>query len=1035
MIATAFNRLLATSRRLYKLSCEAGKNPTLSCSLLVWILPITLGSLFLVAGIAYQAARRQILRDAHNELTSLAIGAAEQITAFLDQRNNDLATIAQSPLFRDHYMNEEYGLRQEAEVYRQEIAHMLASFARRIGVCPRLRYLDARGREVCRIVDASVQPVRGEASEAGDTEFMKSLRVGQGTVLRHMQPVGGREPAMRYAAALRDKPGALRGMLVFDCNWKPIDDILKKIEGGSFFRLYLTDRRGVAATASSAGYPAEGNISVSIPMPGTLWAVTAAARPDDLLEGLDIIATVTGLVGLIAAVFMALVIVYHVRFATRPLGELAAAVRAYARGELGARVRPQGTREVADLAGDFNEMADRLQQHNTDLEQRIRELTALKRMSDAVLHDPGRRAIGKSCLEAAVLGLDFQRGVLYWVDHERGEIAGECVFGTDGVGFTDEAIRRRHVPLDSSDILSHVVHSRETLHVSDGFQDARCNPVFLHEVRTSSFCLAPILGRDRVLGVIGVDRGGRGEISAAMARSLSVFCSAAGLALENARLLDAIVRSEERYRTAVEYSPDAIVGLDQNLRITLWNRRAEALFGYQPAEARGRTMEFLFGQDEYARLKRIAETKGVVRQAEVKARGRDNRILDMIVSWAGQPDERGLVREWFVGMQDVTERKRLQGELIQAEKVTAVGSLIAGIAHELNNPLTVVLGFSEDLLRKSIPQPIRDDIRQIRHSGSRCRDIVRGLLLFVRRQSVALRKVALNRAVEEALAFLEYRIVKGEDIRLEVDLDRDSPQVAADFHRVQQVVINLLSNAAEALSGRSGPRIIRLRTRRLPGRAVLEVEDTGPGVPQEHRAKLFQPFFTTKPKDKGTGLGLSISARIVGEFGGELSYDAAPEGGARFIASFPSCAAELPPAVDSASLPAPVPGRRVLLVDDEPDVLEVMSRMCLNDGLEIETTGSYAEALRRLKPGRFDLVIADVEMGAFKGTDLLEEAKTLGACTRFLFVTGDIFNRTLSERIAKLDAPYLVKPFLRTEFLRAVRRVLGTQEKVVRRKD
>jgi two-component system NtrC family sensor kinase len=475
--------------------------------------------------------------------------------------------------------------------------------------------------------------------------------------------------------------------------------------------------------------------------------------------------------------------------------------------------------------------------------------------------------------------------------------------------------------------------------------------------------------------------------------------------------------------TIVDNLPIAVVGLDQRFRITLWNRRAEALFGYQPSEAFGRDLSFLVGAADYERLKRRVDADGALRQEETRGYTRDGRALELSLSLTGQLGAGG-AREWSVVIQDETEKKRLQEKLIQAEKLSVAGSLIAGVAHELNNPLSAVTGFAELLETLPLNSVEREDLRLLQQSALRCKDIVHGLLSFVRQGPSPRQRLGLNAVAQATLGLLEYRLVRTEGIALEIDLDPRAPLVAGDFSRLQQVAVNLLGNAADALRGRAGRRVIRVRTRVLSDGSELEVEDNGPGLAPVVRESLFQPFVTTKPRGAGSGLGLSISTQIAAEFGAVLRHEDGPEGGARFVVRFPACPAGLEEPEAAATLPPACRGASVLVLDDEPDLAQLMARIVSDDGLIATTTTSIEEARTALRAHAFDLVIADVDLGAAKGFDLRDSIEAGAPLPPFLFVTGDVLDQSLRRAAAARGAPLLSKPFLRKDFLRAVRRLL-----------
>lgn len=981
---------------------------SLSSRLLLWILPTFLLATVAISASAYLISRTLLMREMEQQVRVLTEVAASEVRAFHEQRVNDLATIGQSPLFKDYHKNVDFGLAQEAAVYRSEIDRMLLDFSRRAGVYPRLLHIDAAGREVNRVEEGLIRP-EARRSAAGNRRYLEGLRPGRHSSSGLLRGGPRGAPAVESRLGIYDDAGTLRGALVFECSLARILGGLARLRIGRSGRSYLL--RDGEPVARGAGAGAGPFVTASLPVGDTRWGVRTVVGRAEFLDRLHWLGRLTILLAFSTISLIVLVVSRLVRGLLRPIGTLADAAGAYAAGRLDVRVDGSGPGEVAALSKAFNSMADSLKQRTDDLEHRVRELTALRHVNEAALRQLGRGEIARVCVETVVTGLGFERAALYWVDEERGELRGECGYRTAVAReFAEPELRRRRLELASGNALARAARGREPLRAGAEGKPASC--------------VVPILGRDRVLAVIEVDDASVGGVSPPRMRSLSIFGGTIGLALENAELLGALVDSEARYRTAVENSPDAIIGLDQNLRVTLWNRRAEALFGFQPTEAYGGTLEPMFEPGAYARLVRQLETSGALRQAEAPGRTRDGRRLELSVSWTGQAAAYGASREWFVVIQDQTDQKRLQAQLTQAEKMSAVGNLVAGVVHELNNPLGGVMGYAELLADLPASPGVRDDIRLLHDSALRCREIVRGLLLFVRKGHGERHRVALNGVVQAALALCEYRIAKSEGIALEVDLDPAGPEVAAEFQRVQQVLVNLLGNACDALRERSARRVIRLRTRSGPSSCELVVEDNGPGVGKRHLAALFEPFFTTKPEGKGTGLGLSLSRDIMAAFDGSLSHEAPEAGGARFILSFPPCPAGVREPETALGLPPSARGMRALVVDDEPDLAQLMRRLLADDGLTVELAVRASEAVERARSGAFDLIVADVEMGSFKGTELLDTVRGIPSPPAFVFVTGDILNQGLATELARLKAIVVPKPFLRTEFLRAVRHAL-----------
>jgi PAS domain S-box-containing protein len=987
------------------------------------MLPVTLASILFSVGTAYYIARVQIVTDAQEEVRAKAKSASFEVHNFLRQMENDLATISDSTLFRDFYMNEEYGLDYEAEVYRKDIRRMLSDFSNRTGIYPQITYVDSSGREIVRVRNGKEAAARFSGPIAASFGRLKKLPKGAYFFERLEKPGRQEAPIIRMGRLLLDAGGGVRGALFFDCNMTHIYSLIRRLQAGSPVGSYLTDAAGAGKNAGVAQM--RQSLTASSVVKGTPWAVVSVVDESKLLEGLEILGGAAIFLCLFVCVVMTLVIVRLVRAANKPIERLVEAVRSYAEGDLEARVDIREPREAAALASAFNDMAERLYSRTEDLVRRVRELAALKRMSDAVLNLLGRREIGKACLESAVSGLSFERGILYWVDEKAGVITGECGFGMDDLEFSDEAIRRRRVPLDSECLLAEVVRDRKTINVGDETPKNLLEGELFAAAGSRYFCLAPVSGRGKVLGVIGVDVISSGKpVCEKMVRSLTLFCGAAGLALENATLLDDIVQSEDRFRAAVENHPDGIAEMTSDFKILHWNRRAEAVFGHRKEKAVGATLALVIEAVDYRKMIEAVCSGLSELQFEAAGRAHDGRRLDLRVTWVNQGSEDGRVRGWMVTIHDMTEQNRLQANLMEMEKTSAAGNLIAGVAHELNNPLAGVVGFAELLQGLPADPEEREDLRQLCVSALRCRDIVQGLLTFVAKDRGKITRVKINSVVEATIALLEYRMIKSEQIRLEVQLDPSGPEVAAEFNKLQQVFVNLFNNAIDALRGRSGPRVIRVRTRLKGERVTVEVEDTGPGVPEQERRKIFEPFVTSKDVGKGTGLGLSISAQIIEKYGGILRCDEGPEGGARFTAWLSKCPDDVPETKQRTFLPPAVPGRRVLIVDDEPELARMMSRLLNEDGVKTEVAANHLDATRKLRGSNFDLVITDVELGTSLGTELFAFCENFNRRPGFLFVTGDVLNQALSAELARLGAPVLYKPFLRTEFLRAVRREL-----------
>jgi signal transduction histidine kinase/CheY-like chemotaxis protein len=377
----------------------------------------------------------------------------------------------------------------------------------------------------------------------------------------------------------------------------------------------------------------------------------------------------------------------------------------------------------------------------------------------------------------------------------------------------------------------------------------------------------------------------------------------------------------------------------------------------------------------------------------------------------------------------VTERtqaiEQLQHQLIQSEKMSAVGQLVSGVAHELNNPLAGIIGHAQLAARNpsTAGDATAEAFEAILLQAERCRRIVADLLQFARQSETQLEPTRLNTEVARALRLRHYEMTT-RNIHLECAYAIEDPVVMADPFKVQQVVLVLVNNAVDAINEAGGEGAIQVTTRCQGGDAVLEVRDTGGGIAAP--ARVFEPFYTTKPAGKGTGLGLSVCYGIVHEHGGEIRAENW-EHGACFLVSIPCVDASVPEAPVHAhddEESAPTSGR-VLVVDDEEVLLSVQAQMLQRVGLEVDCVDNADAAMQLMQEHAFDLVICDVRMPGISGLDLyvwvtenIPELKD-----RFMLTSGDIVG--LAKRDGQLPMPCLQKPFDFDEYVRTVVRAVA----------
>ncbi|MBP6506574.1 MAG: response regulator [Opitutaceae bacterium] len=379
----------------------------------------------------------------------------------------------------------------------------------------------------------------------------------------------------------------------------------------------------------------------------------------------------------------------------------------------------------------------------------------------------------------------------------------------------------------------------------------------------------------------------------------------------------------------------------------------------------------------------------------------------------------------------VATLKGTQAQLVQSEKLSAVGQFVAGVAHELNNPLTAVIGFSDLLVQVSTDDKARPHLELIAKSAHRCHKIVQSLLSFARQHAPERKLIKLNGVIDEVLEIMAYDL-RTSNIKVVTQFAAGMPVIMADAHQLQQVFVNILSNARQALQTFRQEGQITVRTRLASDFLHVEFEDNGPGIRPENLSKIFDPFFTTKPVGKGTGLGLSLSYGIISEHGGRITAQSEVGCGTTFIIELPIAADKAGMRADSAApfTRAPRPlggGRAVLVVDDEEWIRELIQSLLQQDGYVVQAVGGGESAIEALRRVNFDVIVSDWKMPGMNGIQLYEHLTTADptAARRVLFMSGDVINDVFNDFLKRHGKTCLPKPFQIDEFRAAVAAVLA----------
>lgn len=377
---------------------------------------------------------------------------------------------------------------------------------------------------------------------------------------------------------------------------------------------------------------------------------------------------------------------------------------------------------------------------------------------------------------------------------------------------------------------------------------------------------------------------------------------------------------------------------------------------------------------------------------------------------------------------NITNEVQLRQQIVHMEKMAAIGRLVSGVAHELNNPLAGILGYAQLAARSDLDAPTRRMVDVILTQSERAGRIVQNFLSLASKSEPRRIAFRLNDVVRNVVQLREYE-VSVDDITVRLDLSEDLPAGTGDPSQIEQVLLNLVVNAEDAITqvqGRSG--IIQIRTTLEEGRIQLSVTDNGSGIRAGDMAKIFDPFFTTKGKNSGTGLGLSICAEIVKDHGGELYAWSTYGGGSTFTLELPvsQVVQEEKSGPAAAGGGESLRGKSILVIDDEIHITELIFDVLVRHGANIEVASSGLKALERLKQGSYDVIVCDQRMPGLSGQRLYRLVESLNPKLqhRFLFVTGDVVNPHTKRFFLQEGVQYLRKPFRIQELVEAIEGVL-----------
>jgi PAS domain S-box-containing protein len=557
---------------------------------------------------------------------------------------------------------------------------------------------------------------------------------------------------------------------------------------------------------------------------------------------------------------------------------------------------------------------------------------------------------------------------------------------------------------------------------TDGRLSAEERPAY-DAMRICAAVSVPLIKQDRLIAVLSVHQDRPRQWTDAEVLLMQEVAERTWAALEQSRAEAQRRESQDLFRAFLDNAPIGMFLKDPEGRYILVNGEMAKVLGVPRAEALGKTALEVLGREEAARVEEeekraFAEGRAQVRDQFFPERQDHSsaQLFRFPVLLEGRPPRIGGFAV------DTTERLRAEAELArsrealyQSEKLTALGSLLAGVSHELNNPLAVVVGQAMMLEEDAAGTPHAERAGKIRRSAERCAKIVQTFLAMARQRPPERALVDANAVVRAALDLTSYGL-RSAGISVECALAPDLPRLHADADQLHQVLANLFVNAQQALQEVPGARRLSIATRAnaAAGTVELEIADTGPGVSPEIRRRVFEPFFTTKPQGVGTGLGLSFSLGVVEAHGGRLELLDRAEGAA-FLLTLPAAepiAVPVPPNAPGTSVHRPARGH-ALVVDDEEEIADMLAELLEAQGFRVRLAASGAEAKRQLAARDFDLILSDLRMPDVDGPALHAwiAAERPALLDRLGFVTGDTLGPNAVRFLADAGRPTLEKPF------------------------
>jgi two-component system NtrC family sensor kinase len=582
-----------------------------------------------------------------------------------------------------------------------------------------------------------------------------------------------------------------------------------------------------------------------------------------------------------------------------------------------------------------------------------------------------------------------------------------------------------------------VLYSKEPLAIED--LTVRPDLIEDHEGLVRAFDLrgivmAKIVSRQEFVGLVAVATVGRPrpwapdevELVRAVADHTAVTLETARLARASQERAEQIERERREWERTFDAIPDMLSIHDGYGRMLRANLTMQVRLGGDPrayvGKECGEILEVVMGRSSGCPHEEATRARRAIAREVQGERG--------VFALTAIPcfDAAGHCLYIIHVCKEITEEKQIREQLLQSEKMAAVGSLVSGVAHELNNPLAGVIGFSELLLERQQDPRLKKSVERIRDEAERASRIVKNLLTFARKHKPESVMTDVNAVLEKTLELRAYEL-RVNTIKVTTDLAKGLPRTLADPNQLLQVFMNIITNAEQAMKEAHGKGTLAVATAPANGRIRVTITDDGPGIAPQNIKKIFDPFFTTKPIGKGTGLGLSICHGIIKEHGGTIGATSTPGRGTTFTIDLPvTTGPETRPQAAPAAGRKVAPGR-ILVVDDELNMREMIADALAGRGHSVAAVEGGRAALQAIANGPFDAVVCDVKMPEMDGQGLYAALRKdhPRLAERVIFISGDSVSAETRGFLDRAGRPYLLKPFKVQEMVEEVEKLLPAQ--------